>query len=527
MTGDDWLVTDPYITVVGGTELTTSGPGGAWVSETVWNSGNYASSGAISTDYAIPAWQQGVDMSANQGSTTMRNMPDVAMAADNILLVTPSAWSPYGESASGTSAAAPLWAAFTALVNEQAAANGQPPVGFINPAIYAIGQSSNYLACFHDITVGNNANSYSPDAFFAAPGYDLCTGWGTPTGSNLINALAPPGPLSVWPETGFDAANDPAGGPFNITTQTYVLTNLGTTPLAWSLVNTSAWLSASPTSGTLLPGGPAALVSVSLNATASGLAPGNYAAAIAFSNLNEGWAPGRQFTVRVRQPLVQNGNFDTGDMAGWIIAGNWDFCYYCQACDMEGDFGGPDFGVQNPEFVSISQNVPTIPGRQYLLSFWLLNPYWPFFGQRHLVLSWGGMAVFDTTNMAPFLSWTKEQLMVTATGTSSLLQFGFSNGGLPDPQEGQYGISMKGVDVSPAPSLQVVGQTNSSIGLVWNAVTNAYFTGLTYQVQYKTDLAQTDWNTLGSPVTATNLTMSVSDAIAFDQQRFYRLVLLP
>ena len=56
----------------------------------------------------------------------------------------------------GTSLATPLWAGFMALVNQQAAANGQPPVGFANPALYAIGKSTNYHSCFHDITTGNN-----------------------------------------------------------------------------------------------------------------------------------------------------------------------------------------------------------------------------------------------------------------------------------------------------------------------------------------------------------------------------------
>ena len=75
----------PYITQVGGTTLTTSGPGGAWVSETVWNWGNgIGSGGGISTQYPIPSWQTDISMTANQGSTTMRNMPDVALTADNV-----------------------------------------------------------------------------------------------------------------------------------------------------------------------------------------------------------------------------------------------------------------------------------------------------------------------------------------------------------------------------------------------------------------------------------------------------------
>ena len=79
---------DPNITIVGGTTLTTSGAGGAWASETVWNwGGGTGSSGGISTLYAIPSWQQGINMTANQGSTTMRNIPDVALTADNVYVI--------------------------------------------------------------------------------------------------------------------------------------------------------------------------------------------------------------------------------------------------------------------------------------------------------------------------------------------------------------------------------------------------------------------------------------------------------
>ena len=75
----------PYITQVGGTTLTTTGPGGSRVSETVWNWGNgIGSGGGISTQYPIPSWQTNINMTANQGSTTMRNTPDVALTADNV-----------------------------------------------------------------------------------------------------------------------------------------------------------------------------------------------------------------------------------------------------------------------------------------------------------------------------------------------------------------------------------------------------------------------------------------------------------
>ena len=92
----------------------------------------------------------------------------------------------------GTSISAPLWAGFTALINQQAQATGKPSVGFINPAIYALGKGASYNSGFHDITVGNINSSSSHTGFPAVPGYDLCTGWGTPTGSNLLYTLALP-----------------------------------------------------------------------------------------------------------------------------------------------------------------------------------------------------------------------------------------------------------------------------------------------------------------------------------------------
>lgn len=179
----------PYTVVVGGTTLTTT-TGGAWSSEKVWNFDNgTGTGGGISSTYSIPPWQQSVSMLANGGSTTWRNIPDVACVASGFYVIysngatTTGGW--------GTSFAAPLWAGFTALANQQAAAHGLPRLGFLNPLVYLIGQSSFYHSAFHDITVGNNTNSYSPTQFSAVAGYDLCTGWGTPGGTNLINLLAP------------------------------------------------------------------------------------------------------------------------------------------------------------------------------------------------------------------------------------------------------------------------------------------------------------------------------------------------
>ncbi|HSU56626.1 MAG TPA: S53 family peptidase, partial [Candidatus Dormibacteraeota bacterium] len=110
---------DPNITSVGGTSLTTTGPRGNWVSETTW----IGSGGGITPHYGIPTYQAGMNMSTNHGSTSQRNFPDVAMLADTVIFW----YLKNGQSGTvgGTSAAAPLWAGFMALVNQQAAANGR------------------------------------------------------------------------------------------------------------------------------------------------------------------------------------------------------------------------------------------------------------------------------------------------------------------------------------------------------------------------------------------------------------------
>jgi subtilase family serine protease len=218
-----WPLDDPNIVSVGGTTLSMNGSGVSYASDTVWNSGyfganNYwygngqsgywGSGGGVSTTYSIPIWQQSVNMSGNGGSTSWRNIPDVALTANDV-------WVDYDSGLSGsfvgTSCAAPLWAGFTALVNEQAANEGLPSMGFLNPAFYAIGQSPIYNTAFHDTTTGNNFWPDSPNEYSAETGYDLGTGWGTPNGQGMINALVGyAGP--IWVNF---AASCPGLGSFN------------------------------------------------------------------------------------------------------------------------------------------------------------------------------------------------------------------------------------------------------------------------------------------------------------------------
>ncbi len=179
-----WPADNAYVVSVGGTDLVTASAGGAWQSETAW----VDSGGGISPDsIPIPSWQQlaGVINSSNRGSTTLRNGPDVSANANFTFYVCADQTSCTANDYGGTSFATPMWAGYLALVNQQLAANGEPTIGFINPTIYSQSVTSSYATEFHDITSGTSG-SYS-----AVTGYDLVTGWGSPNGTGLINALAP------------------------------------------------------------------------------------------------------------------------------------------------------------------------------------------------------------------------------------------------------------------------------------------------------------------------------------------------
>jgi len=155
--------------------------------EQVWNEPAFgpfrtATGGAPSLLFGVPSYQNSLGLSS-------RATPDVAYnaAIDGGVLVFTSftgfnAFSLFG----GTSAGSPQWAAIAALANQAAG----HPLGFLNPAIYAIGHdSTKYANDFHDITVGNNRLDGSPVGFQAGTGWDDASGWGTPNVANLIPDL--------------------------------------------------------------------------------------------------------------------------------------------------------------------------------------------------------------------------------------------------------------------------------------------------------------------------------------------------
>ncbi len=211
--GSPWPADSAYVTAVGGTDLTTKSAGGPWNSETVWSDGG---GGYWSPDdILIPTWQQlpGVINTANEGSTTYRNGPDVSANSNFTFYVCADQDGCTANEYGGTSFAAPMWAGYLALANQQAAANGDPAPGFINPAIYLLGVGLTYDADFHDIVSGGNG-------YPAVVGYDLASGWGSPNGSGLINALlAAPSPFfAIGTSPNVISVDD--GGTFTVTITT-------------------------------------------------------------------------------------------------------------------------------------------------------------------------------------------------------------------------------------------------------------------------------------------------------------------
>jgi kumamolisin len=181
----DFPGSSPHVLCCGGTKLEASGS--TISSEVVWNetaSNEGATGGGVSNQFPLPSWQAGRNVPAADTATGGRGVPDVSGDADpttGYTIRVDGQTFPIG----GTSAVAPLWAGLIAVANAQLGSQ----VGFINPAIYA----AKAAVGFNDITVGNNGDGASFPLYPAGPGWDPCTGLGTPIATKLIPLLAPSG----------------------------------------------------------------------------------------------------------------------------------------------------------------------------------------------------------------------------------------------------------------------------------------------------------------------------------------------
>jgi hypothetical protein len=184
---------EPYLTGAGGTSLNDSVTE-TYLSETSWfdpedqGRGDFGTGGGggVSQIWSIPSYQVGAFSTASdpQGSSSMRNVPDISTFGDydtgGYDIYVDGSWAGYN----GTSASSPLWAAFFTDVNEERTSLGFSNIGLANRALYAIAESPDYSADFHDVN-DDSDNGY----YYTGPGYDNSTGWGSYRGSNLFADL--------------------------------------------------------------------------------------------------------------------------------------------------------------------------------------------------------------------------------------------------------------------------------------------------------------------------------------------------
>jgi|SRR5579863_208058 len=169
----DFPASSPHVLGCGGTRL--EGSGKTITSEVVWNDGpgNGATGGGVSGQFGAQDWQKNARVPNNGSGQPGRGVPDVAGDADpqsGYQVVVDGQATVIG----GTSAVAPLWAGLIALINQELG----KPVGYLNPLLYTLP-----AACFHDITLGDNGS------YKAGPGWDPCTGLGSPDGAALLSAM--------------------------------------------------------------------------------------------------------------------------------------------------------------------------------------------------------------------------------------------------------------------------------------------------------------------------------------------------
>ena len=228
---------DPHITGVGGTHLQLNN--GVYGSESVWSNPNniqrgpkgLGGGGGLSSFFKQPNWQTGPGVQ-NQYSNGYREVPDVSADADPATgysvycTAVASGCNLSWQMLGGTSAAAPLWAGSTALINEYLQQQHKARLGFANPVLYGLQNASQPFLPFHDITSGNNL--FYP----STAGYDQASGWGSPDIYNIVRDVAagitsPPTP-TPQPSPSPTATTTPSPSPTDTSTPVPGPTNTST-----------------------------------------------------------------------------------------------------------------------------------------------------------------------------------------------------------------------------------------------------------------------------------------------------------
>ena len=211
--------------------------------------------------------------------------------------------------------------------------------------------------------------------------------------------------------------------------------------------------------------------------------------------------------------LMQNGGFELGTFQYWTTSGNFDWCSVNSDYVHSGVYGA-ELGTWPALPCYISQTLSTTIGQSYLISCWL---YCDGQTPNEFSVLWNGTTLFDQQNMG-VTTWTNLQFYATATSTSTVLTFNFSD-------EPSY-LGLDDIVVIPMNGMPLQFQTakvnNGKINVGWGAQA-----GRLYQVQYTTNLDQIQWINWGGVLSTAGSAITVNDDTTGSPTRFYRIVLLP
>jgi PKD repeat protein len=252
---------------------------------------------------------------------------------------------------------------------------------------------------------------------------------------------------------------------------------------------------------------------------------GTFAAALIETNSSGVPIAGSVATITV-SGLILNGGFETGDFTGWTLAGNPSYTFVDNGSvtgitPYSGSYEAA-LGATN-SLGYLSQTLVTTAGTPYLLSLWLDSP--DGLTPNEFLVSWNGNTLFNETNI-PALGWTNLQFLVTATGSSTVLEFGFRD----DPT---YlcldDISVSVAALQPASPANIAGINLSGSNLVINGING--ISGVTYYVLTSTNLAlpSSQWTPVATnvPNASGNFTITVTNAVNLNVPQSFYILQMP